>query len=66
MSGQEGGGKRDIHTYMGSVRKLKGKRQFERVIHRWEDNIKIVVKKYDGTVQNGFMRFRVGTYDHLL
>jgi hypothetical protein len=39
---------------------------FERCKHRWDDNIKMDSKKYDGMAWTGFIWLRIGTSGGLL
>jgi hypothetical protein len=45
------------------VGKPEGKRALGRPRHRWEDNIKIALEKYDGVVWTGFISLTTGNKD---
>jgi len=46
--------------------KSEGKRQLGKPRCRWEDNIKYVLIKYNGSMWNRLMRLRLGTSGCLL
>jgi hypothetical protein len=47
--------------YRVLVGKPEGKRPLERTRHRWEDNIKMHLRKWDVGVQTGSSWLRIGT-----
>ena len=52
----EGGG---VHRIL--VGKPEGKRPLGRPRHRWEDNIKMYFRKWEGVVGTGWSWLRIGT-----
>jgi hypothetical protein len=49
-----------------SVGKPKGKRPLEKPRGRWEYNIKMDLKKWDGVLRTGFISLRLGPGEGLL
>jgi len=48
------------------VGKPEGKRPLGRYTYRWEDNIKMECRKWDGGAQPGLIWLRIGTSGRLL
>ena len=53
-------------TYRVLIEKLEVKRPLGRSRHRWNYNIKWILKKLDGRVWSGFIWLRLGITDMLL
>jgi hypothetical protein len=50
---------RGVHRVL--VGKPEGTRPLGRPRHRWEDNIKMIFRKWEGVVGTGWSRLRIGT-----
>jgi hypothetical protein len=50
---------RSVHRVL--VGKPEGKRPLGRPRRRWEDNIKIIFRKWEGVVETGWSWLRIGT-----
>jgi hypothetical protein len=53
-------------TYRFSVGRPEGRRPLGRSRHRWEDNIKMDLKEWDGEAWTGLIWLRIGTGGGLL